>query len=147
MQTFLPYPSFIQSAKCLDYRRLGKQRVECSQILKVLLNESKGNAWKNHPAVLMWKGYELALAYYGFAICQEWISRKYRDSLQPKFKYYINLLLDKGNKFNMPLFLGNIEFHASHRSNLLRKKPEYYKQFNWSEPDNLPYVWPTKENV
>jgi hypothetical protein len=26
MQTFLPYPSFVKSAKCLDYRRLGKQR-------------------------------------------------------------------------------------------------------------------------
>ena len=28
MQTFLPYPDFKQSAACLDYSRLGKQRVE-----------------------------------------------------------------------------------------------------------------------
>lgn len=32
--------------------------------------------------------------------------------------------------------------HASHRSNLLRKEPEYYTQFGWTEPPDLPYVWP-----
>lgn len=146
MQTFLPYPSFIKSAKCLDYRRLGKQRVECYQLLRVLLFESKSKGWRNHPAALMWKGYELALAYYGYAICNEWISRKYRDSLQPKFKNYITSLISRGYKFELPSFIGNNKFHASHRSNLLRKKFEYYKQYNWTEPDNLEYVWPSKEN-
>lgn len=33
MQTFLPYGSFIESAKCLDYGRLGKHRVEAKQII------------------------------------------------------------------------------------------------------------------
>jgi hypothetical protein len=28
MQTFLPYPGFDESARALDDRRLGKQRVE-----------------------------------------------------------------------------------------------------------------------
>lgn len=27
------------------------------------------------------------------------------------------------------------------RSNLLRKDYEYYKQFGWTEPINLPYIW------
>ena len=36
MQTFLPFKSFHDSAKCLDYRRLGKQRVEVLQLLKAL---------------------------------------------------------------------------------------------------------------
>ena len=34
MQTFLPYPDFARSARCLDNRRLGKQRVESYQILR-----------------------------------------------------------------------------------------------------------------
>jgi hypothetical protein len=38
MQTFLPLPDFIESAKVLDYKRLGKQRVEAWQILKAILN-------------------------------------------------------------------------------------------------------------
>ena len=36
MNTFLPYSDFIRSAKCLDYKRLGKQRVEAWQIYQTL---------------------------------------------------------------------------------------------------------------
>ena len=36
MQTFLPYKSFEKSAKCLDYKRLGKQRIETWQIYSAL---------------------------------------------------------------------------------------------------------------
>jgi hypothetical protein len=49
MQTFLPYSSFEESARILDYRRLGKQRVEAWQILRSLDGITKG--WSNHPAV------------------------------------------------------------------------------------------------
>lgn len=55
MQTFLPYSSFSKSASVLDNKRLGKQRVECLQILKALSDPAYG--WQNHPAVKMWKGY------------------------------------------------------------------------------------------
>ena len=64
MQTFLPHSNFRKTARYLDYRRLGKQRVEAYQILNVLTGKSKGNGWKNHPAVKMWKGYENALKLY-----------------------------------------------------------------------------------
>jgi hypothetical protein len=36
MQTFLPYADFAECARVLDDKRLGKQRVECLQILKAL---------------------------------------------------------------------------------------------------------------
>lgn len=36
MQTFLPYGSYTESARCLDNRRLNKQRSECKQILNAL---------------------------------------------------------------------------------------------------------------
>ena len=38
MQTFLPYEDFTKTAQCLDYKRLGKQRVEAYQILRILKN-------------------------------------------------------------------------------------------------------------
>jgi hypothetical protein len=34
--------------------------------------------------------------------------------------------------------------HDSHRSNLLRKDPQWYGQFGWTVPDDLPYVWPVR---
>ena len=87
MQTFLPYPSFAQSAKCLDSRRLGKQRVETLQLLKALTEPAYG--WQNHPATRMWRGYVPALASYGVTICNEWLSRGYRDTCRDKIAQYI----------------------------------------------------------
>ena len=52
MQTFVPYPDLHDSAAVLDYRRLGKQRVEAYQIIRAALHLSKG--WGNHPATRMW---------------------------------------------------------------------------------------------
>jgi hypothetical protein len=79
VQTFLPYHDFDQSAQALDDRRLGKQRVETLQLLNALLKpDAKG--WRNHPATLMWKGYERALIRYGVAICREWVRRGHADT-------------------------------------------------------------------
>ena len=136
MQTFLPYPDFKKSAEILDYRRLGKQRVESWQILDTLLNNKK--AWSNHPAVLMWKGSELSLCLYSIQICKAWRKRGYKDTMLPRFENLINNL----PKTKDPYWLGDYKFHASHRSNLLRKDPAFYGLLNWSEPNNLEYVWP-----
>lgn len=129
MQTFLPVPDFKKSAKILDYRRLGKQRVEARQILQAL---KTGKGWIHHPATKMWKGFELALIEYSNTMITEWISRGYKNTMKiiPVFS------------FSLPPWFGDAAFHASHRSNLLRKNKEYYSKFNWKELDNLPYVWP-----
>lgn len=138
MQTFLPYKDFKKSAKCLDVKRLGNQRVEAFLILKILLG--KTSAWKNHPAVKMWRGYEAALAAYADAICDEWISRGYKDTMKEKIH---QLFSSSGlpKKIIMPPFLGNQKFHRSHKSNLLRKKPEHYSKYFSGVPDDLPYLW------
>jgi len=135
LQTFLPYPDFAQSAQCLDRQRLGKQRVEVLQLLKALNGESKG--WKNHPATKMWAGCTEALIVYGVAVCNEWISRGYKDTCRDKILAY-----SQGAKIVFPDWLGDEDFHAAHRSNLLRKDSEYYGQFGWDEPSDLEYIWP-----
>lgn len=135
MQTFLPYPDFLRSLQCLDYRRLGKQRVESRQILDILLNKKEGAAWSNHPATLMWRGYESALiTYYNFSL-EEWSNRGFKNRLCKPLE---------PSKVEFPPWFGLDEFHASHRSNLLRKNAEFYSKFGWSEPNDLPYVWPVR---
>jgi hypothetical protein len=132
MQTFLPYPDFNESLRCLDSRRLGKQRVEAFQILNTLLGKSKG--WQNHPAVKMWKGYEPALTLYYNVSLEVWAERGYQNvKLQRK------ACCDCPE---LPTWIGMDRFHASHRSNLLRKNPEFYRHHGWIEPSNLPYIWP-----
>jgi len=136
MQTFLPYNDFKRSAQVLDRQRLGKQRVETLQLLKALNGETKG--WVNHPAAKMWTGYENALVIYGVAICDEWIRRGYKDTCRDKILAY-----RKDSAVVVPRWLGEESIHASHRSNLLRKNPEFYGQYGWIEPDDLPYDWAT----
>jgi hypothetical protein len=138
MQTFLPYPDFAQSAQCLDYRRLGKQRVEVLQLLNALLT---GGGWRNHPAAKMWRGYEPSLAIYGIEMCHEWVRRGYRDTCLKKLRdTYFSFPF--GYSPSAPPWLGRDDFHSSHRSNLLRKDPAWYGQWGWTDPDNLSYVWP-----
>ena len=149
MQTFLPYPSYIESARVLDRQRLGKQRVECKQLLNALgfyivdgalfrypEDIQRKIGWSNHPAAKMWRGYEEALAVYQSVIIQEWERRGYTNNLD-------SLSSDDARIFKNPTWLGDEAFHASHRSNLLRKDPQWYGQFGWTESPDLSYVWPT----
>ena len=71
MQTFLPSPNPVTTARWLDSKRLNKQILECYQILNVLSGKSPTGGWRNHPAVLMWKGYERGLWNYIQAMIQE----------------------------------------------------------------------------
>lgn len=101
-------------------------------------NKNGKLAWENHPAVKMWKGYEFELARYARVICQEWIDRRYKDTILQKIG---DLMLVTDN-LSRPHWIGDENLHKSHRSNLLRKDKQFYSQFGWTEPDDLPYVWP-----
>jgi len=141
MQTFLPYPDFKKSAQSLDYRRLQNQIVECHQLLKALTSpEPRG--WRNHPAALMWKGHEKALAQYAEACWDEWKNRGYGPDHKSivKIREIAQALRSTDES---PRWIGDEEFHASHRGNLLRKDLAYYSQYNWTESPDLEYIWPT----
>lgn len=137
MQTFLPYKDFERSAKVLDYRRLGKQRVETKQLLNILLGETTKLGWRNHPAALMWQGHEGALARYGFEMSKEWILRGYNDSL-------LDFFAERATDIKAPYWNSSRKFHRSHQSNLLRKDFNYYSRFFKNVPSNLEYEWPSK---
>lgn len=136
MQTFVPYDSFASSAMCLDRQRLGKQRVETYQILKTLTGESSG--WSNHPATKMWVGHASGLCAYGVTVCLEWTKRGYKDTCAEKMMALITP--DYGD---LPRWWGDMDVHSSHRSNLLRKDPAWYSQWNWDDDPSAPYIWPT----
>ena len=146
MQTFLPDPDYAKSAKYLDNKRLGKQRLECKQILLALgvavgPHKPGKRGWRNHPAVRMWRGYETSLIIYGACMCSEWRKRGFQDTLGIEFRDVYAAVTD-GYPARKPEWIGEEAFHASHRSNLLRKDKEYYGKFGWTEPDDLPYIWP-----
>ena len=156
VQTFLPYADFEVSARVLDRQRLGKQRVEALVLLRICRDDKK--RWANHPLRIMWMYNLEALAYYGVVICEEWIGRGYKDTCKEKI-LEVNqeldgpILEDLRHKYNrraggfLPSWFGYEPFHASHRSNLLRKDEDHYSAFGWTDPNDLKYVWLVPDKV
>ena len=135
MQTLLPYPNYIRSVQSLDMKRLGKQRVEAMQIIKILENYDQSVGWKNHPAVKMWVGYINSLKYYTNCCIDEWIKRGYKNTIT---KYNVD------HQNEDPWYIGNADFHRAMRARLIEKNEEFYlpkfpddKNFNKGK-----YFWP-----
>lgn len=129
MQTFMPYPNIKKSVECLDYKRLGKQRVEAMQTYNQI-TKGKGG-YPHHPVNKMWQDYPSALAYYHNRCIDEWINRGYNNTME--LIHFDNLVL--------PDWIGDERIHKSHRSNLLRKDKEFYGQYGWTEPTDIEYYW------
>lgn len=147
MQTFLPYVKFASSARVLDNKRLGKQRVETLQIMRALV---EGVGWINHPATKMWAGHEFALLSYQVAVCNEWTSRlsakgkPFQDTCLEKTQALFDSLPLERRMPTKPAWLGLKKFHSAHRANLLRKDAEHYGQYGWKEEPAEGYWYPTQ---
>ncbi|GAB2622696.1 MSMEG_6728 family protein [Pseudactinotalea suaedae] len=150
MQTFLPYPSFEESAQALDDKRLGKQRVEAIQVIRGLV--VPGYGWRHHPAVKMWAGHLEALGRYGLTCCEVWLARGYADTCAATIAADVASagvttirseaeLVAAGA---LPWWLGIEEFHRRHRSRLLANDPAHYGVL-FTEPTDLEYWWPPAE--
>lgn len=140
---------------CLDKTRLG------NQIWREGITLIRGG-WKNHPASKMWRGHEYHLGLYllsGVDVLEERTDKKY-----PELRKKIKDEMKKFKNTGAPNWIGDEKFHASHRSNLLRKADEalekakqtksekisqkyvainkWYYNFKWREKSNMPYIWP-----
>lgn len=139
MQTFLIDPDYYVSARILHSKHLGNQYYREGMILLT-------GGWSKHPASKMWKGYEYSLTSYLLA-CQCELQR--RGKWYGKTAVLLRHIRRKLKDTGFPKWLGNKDFHDSHKSNLLRKDKEkgwnWYKHFNWNVPDSLAYVWPEGE--
>jgi len=152
VQTFLPYPGFLRSARALDQKRLGKQRVETIQVLRGLTDPNYG--WRHHPAVKMWAGYEEALVRYGLDICAVWCETGRADTCATTLTAdlaaacgitAIRTQDELAAAGELPPWLGDDGLHLSHRSALLRKDPDRYRAMFGDLPADLPYVWPPSD--
>ena len=140
MQTWLPSPSFAESAQILDYRRLGKQRVEARQILKALRDDSHG--YSNHPMVRAWEGYEIALKVYMDVHILEWEHRNYNNNMEYNYQNLVNLR-KAYDYMDEPDWIGG-KIHSAHRSNLLEKNEKFYGQYDWEESPSDEKFYPVE---
>ena len=158
MQTFLPSSNFATAAHMLDSKRLNKQILEGYQILNVLSGQSPTGAWRNHPAVKMWRNHEMTLLKYVSAMIKE---AKFRGIKTDKNEENINNLYNKvGTSWGMqePSWMHNksklMRIVTTHKANLFKKDPLYYASFQPAifSPYNTPccytckYYWVTHED-
>lgn len=154
MQTFLPYPDFAATARVLDNRRLGRQRVEALQLQRALT--VPGHGWRHHPAARMWVGHEEALVRYGLEICARWCAKGFLDTCEATLRSdlarakgitVVRTQRELADAGELPDWLGDDTLHRSHQSALVRKDPEHYRRHFPDVPDDLPYVWPARERL
>jgi len=151
MQTFLPYRDFRESAEVLDSKRLNKQILEGYQILKVLNSDDPKAAWRNHPAVKMWRGAETTLYDYVITMADVATLRGIKtDKNLENINNLRNATRDRWGT-NKPFWINSTpiinRLTESHRANLYRKDPEFYFEFKDNDPnpccDKCQYYWVT----
>ena len=138
MNSFVCESSFQDTTSALDMRRLGKQRIECWQMLMALLGQS--TAYANHPATRAWSGYEYSLASFAIACHDEWISRGYKDTTRDRVVQLRTLLSNTGD----PWWVTNDRYLNTIRGVLIGKMPEYYGPL-WPDVEAMygKQSWPT----
>lgn len=171
IQTFLPLPDFAESARVLDNKRLGDQRVHVLQIAQALwcrkliattqgvgprggkikielpreewIIRNAAVGWAGQPGTRMWNHEGFALLEYGTAVCNEWTSRGFQDTCLAKIEFlYLDALDYTYMGGGWPKWMGREDFHASHRAALLFKDPVFYGQYGWTEEPQKDYIWP-----
>lgn len=156
MQVFLPENSFADCAKVLDQKRLVKQLLEGRQIMSILANESPGGAWRNHPAVKMFVGYEASLYNYLKAIRNEMDLRGYKwENNWNVIKDTYKRNFSNQDKNKNPEWMNDyrwIKVMTTHRGRLYEKAPELYPQYKKEAeyfydyvccPNKCTYYWVT----
>lgn len=150
MQTFLPlllvydesksllenlWDYFYLCASLMDKKRLGKQRVEASQLLDIVTGR-KLTRWQNHPASKMWSSYPEALKLYFNAFLHRWLDLGCNNTMSFEEIDEVQLI-EQG----VAPFLLNQHYIQRMQANLLSKDPLFYGQYNWSVQPKKGYYW------
>lgn len=164
VNTFITSLYLPNTFKKLDFRRLGKQRLEAKQLIDILKMIDNGEdvsnvGFSSHPVTQMWIGYTNALkAYYNLCL-QEWIDRGYNNTMKKydidetkfinrevKFDGIKTTFISEDTEYSFPPFASFKPFILTHKAALYKKDPNFYAGFLNDELEpyvNLGYLWPT----
>lgn len=136
MQIFI-IGSPLDTAMCLDKKRLNKQIIECQQILKAIWGESK--AWANHPCTIQYREHRSWLINYLNTLIH------YRRYIVLQNGFYLDAakICDCCANKMIPDFHTSAYFDNM-KKRLYTKNPEHYNQWenlgesyeNWYWVDN-----------
>lgn len=159
MQTFLPFPSYVRSARCLDNRRLSNQRNECMVIFNALQQgptcvyekprgrQKKGSyRYDLHQSIVVDRPDRYMIRktpWFNHPAVRMWWGGQFQlllygkivctecitRSIQDSLFQFFDYHIRRYTTENEPPWLGNRRLHHSHKLNLLYKQPDYYYRF------------------
>jgi hypothetical protein len=148
MQTLLPYADYEEAASCLRDAELRSQ-ISHAIIIVDSLHEIEGSeAWLQHPAIPMWRGYEAQLCNYGLAMCDEAKKRGWKISgSEERLEWHLgNVTTVDDFEMQTPPWATDPNRMSlvirTHRSFLMSKDRRFYAKYRWNVPPGLPLYWP-----
>ena len=136
MQTFLSHYCALDIARSLDDKRLNSQINEGNRLLDLVLGLTD-NPWKNHPACRMWLDNPDVLQFYINTMLDEWRYRGKGGNRPCRHDLSIDI-----HTITYPWFMSDPRVIISHRSNLVRKLPNFYSRYGWIDFGIEGYYWP-----
>jgi len=135
MQVFTTSPDLYISAQQLDSRRANKQIMECNQIYKAAIGETKG--WKNHCVTRLWENDLKGLMWFAWA-CYFKLIDEGKHPMAPCTKRVdgVNVASMAANGIQdlsslTPSFLNLKWVTDAMKSHLLNKDEAFYSKFKW----------------
>ncbi len=142
--------------KKLDYKRLGKQRVEAKQIIDILEyydenGEMPDAGWTNHKVTKMWIGHTKALKVYFNYVVRQWVKRGYKNNyeyydvedceiIECKFDGTRAKFSKKADENTFPIWYSFPPFYLSQRAALIMKEKDYYEDI-FLDDEVEPYMY------
>lgn len=124
MRVFLPYQDYARSAKCLTDDHLKEMRNSCRNLIQVLTVPNSYSGDMTHVAI--WAPCMNGLLWLTDATLYERRRRGHDERGVTPWMLY------RRDQTHRPYWLGNAEFHATHRAYLLEKAPAHYGRMGWS---------------
>ena len=155
MNTWLPYEDFEKSVECLTDNHLRMQVTDCAKILywRTGMPIDGRNASRQqmlHPCVVQWDGYLSYLLDYSLEAMTQAQERTYYGTKKEEINKRVEQILfivptveSRLDNSEKPHWLGDKDYHDSHKSNLMRVN-SFYKEYWITEVnEGLEYVWPS----
>lgn len=142
MMTWMTRMSFFDTAADLEVDLLATSYYDSVGLFDFLVYQ-EGDLAENHPAVRMWQGYHVALGMYAAATASTLVVHGISVGLETmKMAGAVEeMRREEEQPFVLPPWIKDTDVLRSHRSNIVRRWPEYADVWPGT-PERMPYLWP-----
>lgn len=145
MITWMPHIRSLAVARSLNDDDLYEAVHAATSILQLVEQRPAPSAENEWLPSQMWVGFEYALCLHGLMLATELVSQRHLavDEVPGAYLSKIGTELENIGSTNrsMPPWVGDLDVHRSHRSQLIAQTPDYTEKWP-ATPVAMPILWP-----